>query len=283
MNRPMLVAPEQTRVMGILNTTPDSFFDGGLWADHERALRHAIAMAEAGADIIDVGGESTRPGADEVPLQQEMDRVMPVVESIVRETGTPVSVDSSKPEIMEAAVAAGASMLNDVYALRREGALEMAVRLEVPVCIMHMQGEPREMQRSPRYDDVVNEVSGFLLERARVCVAAGIPQGRITIDPGFGFGKTFEHNLELFREIPRFCETGYPVLVGVSRKTMLGSLTSRPVEERAVASVVAAVLAALKGASIVRVHDVAETVDALKVARSLESDRLLQTERPHNG
>jgi dihydropteroate synthase len=271
MIRPLLFTPEQTRVMGILNTTPDSFFDGGLWADQERALRHAIGMAEAGADIIDVGGESTRPGADEVSLQQEMDRVIPVVESIVRETGTPVSVDSSKPEIMEAAVHAGASMVNDVYALRREGALEMAVRLEVPVCIMHMQGEPREMQRAPRYDDVVSDVTGFLVERARVCEAAGIPHGRIVIDPGFGFGKTLEHNLELFRAIPRFCETGYPVLVGVSRKTMLGSLTSRPVEELAAASVGAAVLAAQNGAAIVRVHDVAETVDALKVARSLAS------------
>ena len=269
MIRPPLFTPEQTRVMGILNTTPDSFFDGGLWTDQERALRHAIGMAEAGADIIDVGGESTRPGADEVSLQQEMDRVIPVVESIVRETATPVSVDSSKPEIMEAAVHAGASMVNDVYALRREGALEMAVRLEVPVCIMHMQGEPREMQRAPRYDDVVSDVTGFLLERARVCEAAGIPHGRIVIDPGFGFGKTLEHNLELFRAIPQFCETGYPVLVGVSRKTMLGSLTSRPVEELAAASVAAAVLAAQNGATIVRVHDVAETVDALKVARSL--------------
>jgi dihydropteroate synthase len=266
---PLLFTPEQTRVMGILNTTPDSFFDGGLWTDQERALRHAIGMTEAGADIIDVGGESTRPGADEVSLQQEMDRVIPVVESIVRETGTPVSVDSSKPEIMEAAVHAGASMVNDVYALRREGALEMALRLEVPVCIMHMQGEPREMQRAPRYDDVVSDVTGFLLERARVCEAAGIPHGRIVIDPGFGFGKTLEHNLELFRAIPRFCETGYPVLVGVSRKTMLGSLTSRPVEDLAAASVAAAVLAAQNGAAIVRVHDVAETVDALKVARSL--------------
>jgi dihydropteroate synthase len=269
MNLSTLFSLEQTRVMGVLNTTPDSFSDGGLWADHERALRRAIKMAEDGADIIDVGGESTRPGAREVPIQQEMDRVIPVVESILRETGAPVSVDSSKPEIMEAAVHAGACMLNDVYALRQKGALEMAVKLDVPVCIMHMQGKPRDMQQAPRYDDVVSEVAGFLLERARACEAAGLPRGRIVIDPGFGFGKTLEHNLQLFRAIPRFCETGYPVLVGVSRKTMLGSLTSRPVEKRAAGSVAAAMLAAQQGAAIVRVHDVAETVDAFKVARSL--------------
>jgi len=269
MNRPVLFTLGQTRVMGILNTTPDSFSDGGLWTDRDRALRHAVAMAEAGADIIDVGGESTRPGAGDVPVREEMDRVVPVVESIVRESGIPVSVDTSKPEIMEAAVQAGACMVNDVCALQREGALEMAARLGVSVCIMHMQGEPRDMQHAPQYDDVVNEVRCFLLERARACEAAGIPHGQIVIDPGFGFGKTLEHNLALFRGIPLFCETAYPVLVGVSRKTMLGSLTSRPVAERGAASVAAAVLAAQAGAAIVRVHDVAETVDALKVAQEL--------------
>ena len=269
MNHPVLFALGQTRVMGILNTTPDSFSDGGRWAGHERALRHALAMAQAGADIIDVGGESTRPGADEVPVQQEMDRVIPVVESIIRETAVPVSVDSSKPEIMEAAVRAGASMVNDVCALQREGALAMAVRLGVPVCIMHMQGKPRDMQHAPHYVDVVDEVTGFLAERARACEAAGMAPGHIVIDPGFGFGKSIEHNLELFRALPRLCSVAYPVLVGVSRKAMLGSLTSRPVEDRGAASVAAAVLAWQAGAAIVRVHDVAETVDALKVARTL--------------
>lgn len=269
MNRSLLFALDQTRVMGILNTTPDSFSDGGLWAAHDRALLHAVDMLKAGADIIDVGGESTRPGADAVPAQEEMDRVVPVVESIVRQTGAAVSVDTCKPEVMEAAVAVGASMINDVYALRREGALKTAANLGVPVCITHMQGKPRDMQHSPEYLDVVSEVSAFLLDRARACEAAGIEAGQIVIDPGFGFGKTLEHNLALFRAIPRFCETGYPVLVGVSRKTMLGSLTSRPVEERTAASVAAAVLAAQAGAAIVRVHDVAETIDALKVARVL--------------
>ena len=269
MNHPVFLALGQTRVMGILNTTPDSFSDGGLWADHDRALRHAVTMAQAGADIIDVGGESTRPGADEVPVQQEMDRVVLVVESIARETDVPVSVDTSKPEIMEAAVRAGASMVNDVYALRREGALEMAASLGVPVCITHMQGKPRDMQHAPHYIDVVAEVTGFLSERSRACEAAGIPPGYIVIDPGFGFGKTTDHNLELFRALPGICEEGYPELVGVSRKAMLGSLTSWPVEDRTAASVAAAVLAWQAGAAIVRVHDVAETVDALKVARTL--------------
>jgi dihydropteroate synthase len=273
MNLSELFTLEQTRVMGILNTTPDSFSDGGLWTDHDRALKHAAVMAEAGADIIDVGGESTRPGAEAVSPQQEMDRVVPVIESIVTEIGIPVSVDTSKPEIMAAAVLAGACMVNDVYALRQEGALEMAARLGVPVCIMHMKGKPRDMQQAPQYGDVVSEVTRFLLERARACEAAGILAGRIVIDPGFGFGKTLDHNLELFQAIPRLCKTGYPLLVGVSRKTMLGSLTSRPVEERGAASVAAAVLAAQAGATIVRVHDVAETVDALKVARALAPTR----------
>jgi len=271
MNRPVLFALGQTRVMGILNTTPDSFSDGGLWSDHDRALRHAVSMAEAGADIIDVGGESTRPGADDVPVQQEMDRVVPVVESIVKATAVPVSVDTSKPEIMEAAVRAGAGMVNDVYALRRAGALEMAAKLDVPVCIMHMLGQPRDMQSAPQYDDVESEVTDFLSERARACEAAGISPDRILIDPGFGFGKTLEHNIQLFRALPRFCTMGYPVLVGVSRKAMLGSLTSRSVEERGAASVTAAVLASQAGAAIVRVHDVAETVDALKIAHALAS------------
>jgi dihydropteroate synthase len=258
-----------TRVMGILNTTPDSFSDGGLWTDRDQALRHALGMVAAGADIIDVGGESTRPGASPVSIQQELDRVIPVVEAIATETSATISVDTSKPEVMQAAVAAGAGMINDVLALRGEGALETAARLGVAVCLMHMQGRPRDMQHEPRYANVAAEVEAFLLDRAGVCRAAGIPGEHILIDPGFGFGKTLEHNVLLFRALPRLCSLAYPVLVGVSRKTMLGALTSRPVEERMAASVTAAVLAAGHGVAVLRVHDVAATVDALKVARAL--------------
>lgn len=266
-----LLIPGITRVMGILNTTPDSFSDGGLWVSRDQALGHAVHLAESGADIIDIGGESTRPGAKDISIQEELDRVIPVVESVTGETGLPVSVDTSKPEVMDAAVQAGAAMINDVYALRREGALEMAARLQVPVCIMHMQGQPRNMQTEPHYDDVVGEVIRFLRDRADACQLAGIPSRYIVIDPGFGFGKTFQHNVDLFRAIPRLCETGFPVLVGVSRKAMLGTITSRPVTERVTASVTAALLAAQAGAAVVRVHDVSETVDALKVMADLSA------------
>ena len=258
-----------TLVMGILNTTPDSFADGGLWIDRDQALRHALDMAAAGADIIDVGGESTRPGASPVSTQEELDRVVPVVEAIAAETGVTISIDTSKPEVMTAAVAAGAGLINDVRALRAEGALETAARLGVDVCLMHMQGRPRDMQHAPRYADVVAEVEAFLRERAGACEASGIPAARILIDPGFGFGKTLDHNLALFQALPRLCGSIYRVLVGVSRKSMLGTLTGRPVGERRAASVAAAVLAAAHGVSVLRVHDVAETVDALKVARAL--------------
>lgn len=258
-----------TRVMGILNATPDSFSDGGFWTDRDQALRHALGMVAAGADIIDVGGESTRPGASPVSVQQELDRVVPLVEAIAAETRATISVDTSKPEVMQAAVAAGAGMINDVRALRGERALETAARLGVAVCLMHMQGRPGDMQHEPRYANVAAEVEAFLLDRAGACRAAGIPGERILIDPGFGFGKTLEHNLSLFRALPRLCSLAYPVLVGVSRKTMLGALTGRPVEDRVAASVAAAVLAAAHGVAVLRVHDVAATVDALKVARAL--------------
>jgi dihydropteroate synthase len=260
-----------TRVMGILNTTPDSFSDGGLWADSTRAVDHALAMVEAGADIIDVGGESTRPGARPVGVQEEMDRVLPVVEALAARTTVTISVDTSKPEVMTAAVMAGAGLINDVFALQQEGALEAAVGLDVPVCLMHMQGRPRDMQVEPKYDDVVSEVHTFLNQRARVCEAAGIARERILIDPGFGFGKTLEHNLALFRALPEFCQGEYAVLVGVSRKSMLGALTGKPVADRLLASVIAALLAARHGVSVVRVHDVAETVEALRVMQSLET------------
>ncbi|MCW8871322.1 MAG: dihydropteroate synthase [Xanthomonadales bacterium] len=260
-----------TRVMGILNTTPDSFSDGGLWADRNHAVEHALAMVSAGADIIDVGGESTRPGARSIGVQEEMDRVLPVVEAIVAQATVTVSVDTSKPEVMKAAVAAGAGLVNDVFALRQDGALETAAGLGVPVCLMHMQGRPRDMQSDPRYADVVTEVEAFLVERALACEAAGISRARILIDPGFGFGKSLQHNIDLFRALPRLCGGDYPVLVGVSRKSMLGALTGKPVEDRLAASVAAAVLAARHGAAVVRVHDVAETVDALKVLQVLET------------
>ena len=258
-----------TRVMGILNTTPDSFSDGGQWSTRDRALRHALRMVEAGVDIIDVGGESTRPGAQGVGIGQELERVVPVIEAIVAESDVLVSVDTSKPQVMEAAVRAGAGMINDVNALRGEDALSTAARLGVPVCLMHMQGQPRDMQHDPRYGNVVTEVEQFLQDRAKACEAAGIPGERILVDPGFGFGKTLQHNIDLFRALPRLCGLGYPVLVGLSRKSMLGSLTGRPVQDRLGGSVAAAVLAAQLGAAVVRVHDVAETVDALKVFDAL--------------
>jgi dihydropteroate synthase len=263
---------DRTRIMGILNATPDSFSDGGMWADKEQALRHALDMARAGADIIDVGGESTRPGSLDVGLQQELDRVIPLIEAVVTETGLPVSVDTSKPEVMIAAVKAGAGMINDVFALRREGALETAAGLSVPVCIMHMQGKPRDMQHQPEYKDVAREVLDFLLSRARDCEAAGIPARNIVIDPGFGFGKTLQHNMDLFKALPGIVASTYPVLAGVSRKSMLGQLTGQPVGQRLYASLAAAVLAARAGVSIVRVHDVDATVDALTIVKALQSD-----------
>jgi dihydropteroate synthase len=263
---------DRPRVMGILNLTPDSFSDGGLWLEPDEALRHVFSMIGDGADIIDVGGESTRPGSTGVPLQAELDRVIPVIERVARETDTPVSIDTSKPGVMLEAVKAGAGMINDVYALRQEGAVETAASLGVPVCLMHMQGEPRDMQKAPAYEDVVGEVCGFLDERASACRDAGIPADKIVLDPGFGFGKTLEHNLALVRGLPQVCELGYPVLAGISRKSMLGTITGRDADQRVTASAAAALLAVQNGAAIVRVHDVAETVDALKVLAAFSGD-----------
>lgn len=256
--------------MGVLNLTPDSFSDGGLWIDPDRALHHAIGMVEQGADIVDVGGESTRPGATSVPVEEELDRVVPLIERIAGETDAPISIDTSKPEVMREAVAAGAGLVNDVRALRQEGALEAAAGLGVPVCLMHMQGKPRDMQADPRYSDVVTEVRDFLAERASACEKAGIAPGRILIDPGFGFGKSLEHNLALLRGLGVLAELGYPVLAGLSRKSMLGKITGRETGDRIASSVAAALLAVQNGAAIVRVHDVAETADALKVYAALE-------------
>ena len=257
---------DRTRVMGIVNVTPDSFSDGGEHATVEAAVAHGLALAAQGADILDVGGESTRPGASEVPVEEELRRVVPVVERLARETGLPVSVDTFKPEVMRAAVAAGAGMINDVYALRREGALDAAEDLGVPVVLMHMLGEPRSMQDAPEYDEVVGDVHRFLTERIFAAEMAGIPRSRLLVDPGFGFGKTTAHNVQLLARLERFTELGVPVLAGISRKRSIGELTGRTeARERVHGSVAAHLVAAQRGAAIVRVHDVAAMVDALKV------------------
>ncbi len=257
------------RVMGILNVTPDSFSDGGRFLALEAALDQARAMAAAGAAVIDVGGESTRPGAAPVSEAEELERVIPVIEVLHREIDLPISVDTSKPAVMREAVRAGAGLINDVNALRAPGALETAAEAGVPVCLMHMQGEPRTMQQNPSYRDVVAEVRDFLAERIAACEAAGISAECLLVDPGFGFGKTLDHNLTLLRRLQELTSLGRPLLVGLSRKSMLGTLTGRPVEQRQAASVAAAVLAAERGAAIIRVHDVAETVDALAVTRAV--------------
>lgn len=256
-------------VMGILNVTPDSFSDGGRFAGRDAAVRQAEAMARDGADIIDVGGESTRPGAGDVPEQQELDRVIPVIEAVVAAVDVPVSIDTSKPGVMRAAIAAGAAMINDIRALREPGAMQAAAELQRPVCLMHMLGQPRTMQQKPEYTDVVAEVREFLAERVRACVEAGLAGGSIIVDPGFGFGKTPRHNVELLSNLRQLQVIGQPILVGLSRKSTLGELTGRDVGERMPASIAAAVIAVIEGATLVRVHDVRETVDALRVAAAV--------------
>jgi len=254
-----------TRVMGILNVTPDSFSDGGLYVATDRAVERALAMVQEGADIIDIGGESTRPGASPVGVTEEIERTVPVIEALHKESDVPISIDTSKPEVMLAAAAAGASMLNDVRALRESGAVEVAAELGLPACIMHMQGEPRTMQASPAYDDVVRDVRAFLRDRVDECVAAGMNTANLVLDPGFGFGKTLEHNLLLMQQLDVFVKMGQPVLVGVSRKSMIGKLLGDDQRERITGSVTLALAAARKGAHIVRVHDVRETADALRI------------------
>ncbi|HWS02651.1 MAG TPA: dihydropteroate synthase [Gammaproteobacteria bacterium] len=261
----------QPHVMGILNVTPDSFADGGRYVAHAAALAQARAMVAEGAAIIDVGGESTRPGAAPVSVQQELDRVIPVIEAVHAELPVVISVDTSKAEVMRAAVAAGAGFINDVRALREPGALEIAAASGVPVCLMHMQGEPRSMQQQPHYDDVVAEVKGFLLERAAACQAAGVSRERIVLDPGFGFGKSAAHNLRLLKQLPILAEAGYPILVGLSRKSLIGIVLDLPVEQRLHPSVALAVLAVWQGARIVRVHDVAATAQAVRMCAAVWS------------
>ncbi len=257
------------RVMGVLNVTPDSFSDGGRYAASADALARAQAMVAEGAAIIDVGGESTRPGAPPVEVAEELRRVLPVVEALAAALPVPVSIDTSKPEVIRQAVAAGAGLVNDVRALRAPGALEAAADAGVPVCLMHMQGEPGTMQAEPRYQDVVAEVIAFLEQRVAACEGAGIPPARILIDPGFGFGKTVEHNLRLLNRLDRLAATGLPVLVGLSRKSLIGKILDAPVDLRLYGSLAAAVVAVMRGARVVRTHDVRATVEALAVVRAV--------------
>lgn len=258
------------QVMGILNVTPDSFSDGGRFHQRDAALRHVEQMLAEGADIIDIGGESTRPGAAPVSVQEELERVVPVIAAIREHFAVAVSVDSSKPEVMRAAVAAGADLVNDVRALQEPGALEACSRLAVPVCLMHMQGQPRTMQQAPYYTDVVEDVCRFFAERIAACEGAGITRDRLILDPGFGFGKNLQHNVGLLKRLDEFAIFGLPILAGMSRKSMIGALLdNRPLEGRLQGSVAAAVIAAMKGASIVRVHDVMATVDAMKLVNAV--------------
>ncbi|HEY0180201.1 MAG TPA: dihydropteroate synthase [Dokdonella sp.] len=260
---------DRTRIAGIVNVTPDSFSDGGRFASVDAAVAHGLALVDDGADLLDVGGESTRPGAGEVAAADEIARVVPVVEALAKRTTVPISIDTSKAEVMRAAVAAGAGLVNDVRALRGDGALDAVAALGVSVCLMHMLGEPRTMQDAPHYDDVVADVHRFLAERLFACQMAGIDKKNLLVDPGFGFGKTLEHNLALLRALERFAELA-PVMVGLSRKSMIGTLTGRErPAERAVGSAAAALIAAQRGAAIVRVHDVAATRDALAVWHAL--------------
>lgn len=257
---------DRPQVMGIVNVTPDSFSDGGAHAGTEAAVAHALKLVEEGADLLDIGGESTRPGAQEVSGEEELRRVIPVIEQLAKRTSVPISIDTSKPEAMRAAIAAGAGMINDIYALRREGALQAAAALGVPVVLMHMLGEPRSMQQSPEYGEVVGDVHRFLAERLFAAEMAGIAKNNLIVDPGFGFGKNTRHNLSLLAQLERFTELGVPVLAGLSRKRTLGELTGRDAaQDRVSASVAAHLIAAQRGARILRVHDVAQTVDALKV------------------
>ncbi|EKE79316.1 dihydropteroate synthase [Idiomarina xiamenensis] len=263
------------QVMGILNATPDSFSDGGQFRQLDAALRQAQSLLDAGASYIDVGGESTRPGAEDVSEQQELERVVPVIAAIRQRMPVKISVDTSKAVVMREAVAAGACLINDVRALREPDALATAAATGAEVCLMHMLGQPRTMQDEPEYDDVVCDVKQFLQQRVNACLAAGISSDKLWLDPGFGFAKTARHNYQLLQRLQAFHELGLPLLVGMSRKTMIGHVTGRPVNERLPGSLAAATIAALKGARIIRVHDVAETVDAMRVvAATLEGDYL---------
>lgn len=268
----MTIKRSGIQVMGILNVTPDSFSDGGQFHRPDYALRHAQDMINQGADIIDIGGESTRPGAAEVSVQEELDRVIPLLEHLKQHFDTPISVDTSKAIVMQEAIKQGAAMINDVRALSEEGALQACAHSDIAICLMHMQGQPRTMQQNPNYQDVVQDVSTFLQQRVESCQQVGIDKDRLWLDPGFGFGKTLEHNLCLLQHLDKLQSLGLPLLVGMSRKTMIGQiLNNRPVDDRVLGSVGAAVVSVLKGANIVRVHDVKETADALAIIKALNS------------
>lgn len=256
--------------MGIVNVTPDSFSDGGKFSQTNLAIAHAVKLAEEGASILDIGGESTRPNATPVGLQEELDRVIPVIEVLVNQVNIPISIDTYKPAVMQAAIDAGASMVNDVRALQETGALEIVAKSNVGICIMHMQGTPQTMQQNPQYDDVVEEVKVFLNTRLQACINAGCKLGNILLDPGFGFGKTREHNIKLLQNLESFINLGQPLLVGLSRKSVLGQMTGNDVDARLYASIAASVIAAMKGAKILRVHDVKATVEALKVVAAIQ-------------
>lgn len=262
---------ERPLIMGIVNVTPDSFSDGGQFFDPRQAVNHALKLVEQGADILDVGGESTRPGAAPVPEREELQRVLPVLEALVKR-GLAVSVDTQNARVMREAIDAGAAMINDVTALRGTEAIDALAKSNAAICLMHMQGEPRTMQEAPVYQDVVREVSGFLAERIAACEQAGIERNRIVIDPGFGFGKTLEHNLALLKGLNRLVALDVPVLAGMSRKSMLGALTGKPVDQREYAGVAANLAAVQRGASILRVHDVAAMKDALKIWQAIEGE-----------
>ena len=263
----------QSRVMGILNVTPDSFSDGGRFLSADAALQQAASMSEQGADIIDVGGESTRPGAEELPVQQELDRILPVIQSITARLDVAVSVDTSKPEVMRAAVAAGAVLINDVFALQREGAMQAAAGLDAAICLMHMRGSPAAMQDRPAYEELPREIIDFLDERVRACSDAGIDDDRLIVDPGFGFGKNDQHNMKILANLGEFGALRLPLLVGLSRKRTLGKLTGKEADQLVAAGVAAAVIAVSNGANIVRTHDVGPTVDALSVFDAVRQSR----------
>lgn len=259
---------DKCHVMGILNVTPDSFSDGGKWNSIESALRQAESFIELGASFIDIGGESTRPGAEAVSLEEELSRVIPVIEAINTRFDTLISIDTYKPEVMVEAASAGASLINDVFALQKPKALQAAASTGLPVCLMHMQGTPKTMQKSPTYADIFGDLQNFFAERVSACNAHGISKDKIMIDPGFGFGKTVEHNYHVLNRLGELRNLGFPILSGTSRKSMLGAIIDKPAHERIDASVASAVIAAMNGASIVRVHDVEQTIDAIKVVNA---------------
>lgn len=264
---------ERPLLMGIVNVTPDSFSDGGLHADTDSAIAHARRLLDEGAQILDLGGESTRPGAEPVSAQDELARLLPVIEAL-RDCGVPLSVDTFKPEVMRAVLDAGADMINDIYGFRQPGAIEAVAGTNCGLCIMHMQGEPRTMQAAPEYTDLLGEIGAFLDRQARLLRQAGVAGRRIVLDPGFGFGKTADQNYQLLRGLPSLGAYGYPLLIGLSRKSMIGAATGRPVGERLAGSIAAALACVARGAAIVRVHDVAATADALKVWQAVEQGRI---------